>query len=252
MASSYELEFPFSYGAYLIDPERRPQFEAVIAALREALPPTMPVLVKMRVLPSIDDTVAVAKAAVAAGAGLLTVHGRTRRQGGGARTTGDNGERLASWPHIAAVKKAVSVPVIANGNVPDATAAASAIDATGCDGVMSGCGLLRDPGLFESGGEHHSIDEVCTDRNGNAGGDDSGVDDHLWKYGVGLACEYLDLADKLGSHCTAVSKHLLWMLDHRGFKKRAPKLREQVANLRFDREKEASPLSGIISMLRDV
>ena len=97
------------YGAYLLDSNRRDRLVALITALREVLPPAMPLLAKMRVLHDIQDTVTVARDMVAAGVGILTVHGRTRRQGGGVRqgSAGSGGERLASWPHIAAVKRAV-------------------------------------------------------------------------------------------------------------------------------------------------
>jgi tRNA-dihydrouridine synthase len=50
---------------------------------------------------------------------------------------------------MAAVKRAVSIPVIANGDVHDGTSALSTLRETGCDGVMLGRGALGNPFVFE-------------------------------------------------------------------------------------------------------
>lgn len=76
--------------------------------LREGL--SVPVSCKIRVFASVDHTVAYARMLAAAGAAALTVHGRTREQKGPLTGT-------ASWAHIRAVRRAVNVPVIANGNI---------------------------------------------------------------------------------------------------------------------------------------
>jgi tRNA-dihydrouridine synthase len=165
------------YGAFLLEPGRRAHLVAIVSALREALPASMPLLAKIRVLSDIGETVALARCLVASGVGVLTVHGRTRRQGGGAHTVGERGERLASWPHIRAVKAAVPVPCVANGNVPDAAAVDEALQFTGCDALMSGCGLLRNPMLFQP-----SVGNTVKDA------------DDEWRRVVGLACEYIELA----------------------------------------------------------
>ncbi|MEW5822512.1 MAG: tRNA dihydrouridine synthase DusB, partial [Cyanobacteriota bacterium] len=72
-------------------------------------------------------------------ASLITVHGRTRSQ----MYSG-----MANWNKIAEVKQAVSIPVIANGDVISPETAKKCLDITGCDGVAIGRGLLGDPWLL--------------------------------------------------------------------------------------------------------
>lgn len=74
------------------------------------------------------------------GADLITVHGRTRAQMYSGK---------ADWEMIALVKQAVSVPVIANGDVVSPETAANCLEITGCDGLAVGRGLLGDPWLLK-------------------------------------------------------------------------------------------------------
>ena len=70
----------------------------------------VPVTVKIRVFDNVERTVRYALQLQAAGASLIAVHGRTIKQ------KGPNAGR-ASWDQIKAVREAVGVPVIANGNI---------------------------------------------------------------------------------------------------------------------------------------
>ena len=74
------------------------------------------------------------------GASLLTIHGRTREQ-----LYAGKADRAC----MAAVKRAVTVPVLANGDVVSGESALSLLSETGCDGVMIGRGALGNPFLFE-------------------------------------------------------------------------------------------------------
>ena len=58
---------------------------------------------------------------------------------------------LADWTKIAAVKAALRIPVITNGNIRGLEDCHAALRETGCDGVMSGCGVLAEPSLFVGG-----------------------------------------------------------------------------------------------------
>jgi tRNA-dihydrouridine synthase B len=81
----------------------------------------------------------IARIAEAEGLNRITVHGRTRMQ----QFSG-----MSSAADIAAVKRAVRIPVIANGDVFSARDAARLLAETGADGVMIGRGALGNPFLF--------------------------------------------------------------------------------------------------------
>ena len=85
------------------------------------------------------NAVFVAKTLEAAGISMICVHGRTREQYYGGK---------ADWGIIAAVKAAVSVPVIGNGDVRSAADALRMSEETGCDYVMIGRGALGNPWVF--------------------------------------------------------------------------------------------------------
>lgn len=86
------------------------------------------------------NAVEIAKIIEAAGADAITVHGRTKDQ---------MYAPPVSLDEIANVKKAVSIPVIGNGDIVDGKSAKLVLDMTGCDFLMVGRGALGNPWIFQ-------------------------------------------------------------------------------------------------------
>jgi len=115
---------------------------AIVAAVVAVCAPRgVPVTLKMRTgwCHAQRNAVALARAAEDAGVAMLTVHGRTREQG----YTG-----LAEYDTIAAVKAAVRVPVVANGDIDGAAKARRVLAHTGADALMIGRAAMGRPWIF--------------------------------------------------------------------------------------------------------
>ena len=112
--------------------------EAVVAA---CAPHGVPVTLKLRTgwCQAHKNAVRLALAAERAGVQMIAVHGRTREQGYGG---------LAEFDTVAAVKAAVRVPVVANGDIDSPHKARAVLAATGADAIMLGRAAQGRPWIF--------------------------------------------------------------------------------------------------------
>ena len=110
----------------------------IVAAVADAV--QIPVTVKTRLgwCGSDADPISWCRQLQNAGAQLLTLHGRTREQGF---------KGSADWDAIAAVRAALSIPLIANGDINSPDDAMRCLERTGAAGVMVGRGTMGAPWL---------------------------------------------------------------------------------------------------------
>ena len=115
------------------------RIRAIIAAIRAALPPEIPVSAKLRLgwdsLDSIDEN---AEMAAEGGAAWITIHGRTRIQGY---------RPPAYWNPIGVVRARLGIPVVANGDIWSLEEFRRCREETGCIHFMLGRGALANPHL---------------------------------------------------------------------------------------------------------
>lgn len=183
------------YGAFLMDDLQLIEQLVTAAASRLA----KPVSCKIRLFPDISKTIEYARMLQAAGCSLLAVHGRLRE-------CKDNSAVRADWDGIAAVRAAVQIPVLANGDVQCMADAQRLMAHTKADGVMSAEPLLSDPALFSSSRQPEATIS------------------HMESYQV--CVEYLDLVASYPSHARMVKGHVHKLL--RGWLAEFTELRERI------------------------
>ena len=112
--------------------------EAVVAA---CAPHGVPVTLKMRTgwCARVKNALGIARAAESAGVQMVTVHGRTREQGY---------KGVAEYDTIAAIKAALKIPVVANGDIDSPEKASAVLRATGADALMIGRAAQGRPWIF--------------------------------------------------------------------------------------------------------
>ena len=157
---------------------------------------TIPLTVKIRLgwCENTTDPISFALGLQDAGAQLLTVHGRTRKQG----FSGN-----ANWEAIAKIKKSLNIPVIANGDIKNSKDAITCLEITNADGVMIGRASMGAPWLVGQ------IDEELKNNQTFKPPDA--------KMKISLSLEHLKLlVSKKGNHGLLIArKHMNWTC--RGF-----------------------------------
>ena len=130
-----------------------------------------------------------------AGAQMITIHGRTRKQGFSGK---------ADWEKIGQIKKALTIPVIANGDINSVANAKDCLKISKADGLMIGRGTMGSPWL---------VGQLYSFFNGG-----KLIDDPSPKEKLNIALEQLnDLIKLKGEHGFLIAKkHLNWTC--RGFK----------------------------------
>jgi len=124
-------------GSALLEDE--PRVAAILAAVVAAV--EVPVTLKIRTGPAPErrNAVRIARLAEDTGVQLLAIHGRTRACGFGGH---------AEYDTIAAVKAAVRIPVIANGDIETPQEARAVLERSGADGLMIGRAAFGRPWIF--------------------------------------------------------------------------------------------------------
>ena len=123
----------------------------IVSAVVECVP--IPVTVKIRSGWDHNsiNAVEIAKICEEAGASAICIHGRTRSQGYSGK---------ADLNIIKAVKEAVAIPVIGNGDIVDCFSAKKMLEETGVDAIMIGRGALGNPWIFKEISEYLENDIV--------------------------------------------------------------------------------------------
>ncbi len=118
----------------------------VAAVVAVCAPRGVPVTLKMRTgwCAAERNALALARAAEHAGVSMVTVHGRTRDQGF---------KGAAEYDTVAAIKAALRIPVVANGDIDSAHKARDVLERTGADAVMIGRAAQGRPWIFREIGE---------------------------------------------------------------------------------------------------
>ncbi len=115
--------------------------QIVTATVQACAPHGVPVTLKMRTgwCQAEKNALQLARAAQDAGVQMVTVHGRTREQGY---------KGAAEYDTVAAVKAALHIPVVANGDIDSAEKARTVLAATGADALMIGRAAQGRPWIF--------------------------------------------------------------------------------------------------------
>ena len=128
------------YGAFLLELE--PELAcALVRDLHQEI--DMPISVKVRLQPTLVQTISLCRRLQDAGAAAICIHARTRQM-----THQLDGCGAASWSAITTIVEALEVPVIANGGIASLQDVEACICQTSAAAVMAAEALLENPALF--------------------------------------------------------------------------------------------------------
>jgi tRNA-dihydrouridine synthase B len=186
--------------------------EAVVAA---CAPRGVPVTLKMRTgwCAAERNALRIARAAEGAGVAMVTVHGRTREQGY---------KGFAEYDTVGAVKAALRIPVVANGDIDSPEKARAVLAATGADAVMIGRAAQGRPWIFREvvhfleTGEHLPAPEVgqvkawllehLNDHYGLYGWEDDGAGVRSARKHIGWAVRALPGGESFRAHMNTLAR----------------------------------------------
>lgn len=131
----YKIVHNFNGAALMKEPELAAK---IVKSMKAAI--TVPLSIKIRLgWSDPGECLTFTKVLEDAGADLITIHGRTKAQGYAG---------VADWDMIRRAKQAVSIPVLANGDIHKAELMPKALEISGCDGVLIARGALGNPWIF--------------------------------------------------------------------------------------------------------
>ena len=235
------------FGAFLLDREHWPTVAACIQAMVHAT--ALPICAKIRLLPSVDETIDLVRMLHTAGCAMVAVHGRRRPPIGQHR-----GERLKQSADLDAVRQVCAacgraggcsgangnaagdgqgamddgrLHVLTNGNTQLASDVSANLAHTHADGLMAAEGVLRNPRLFKHAAAHSAPSSTdCPHFGARALVDGMAVSGalslersppslELSRDDVGsIALEYLALARD--EEISVVRSHVMWLLGKSG------------------------------------
>lgn len=132
----YKIVHNFNGAALMRDPDLA---TAIIKSIKANI--TVPLSVKIRLgWSDPHECLEFIKVVEAAGADLVTIHGRTKAMGYSG---------VSDWEMIGRAKKQVKIPVLCNGDIHKAELIPKALEVSGCDGVLIARGALGNPWIFK-------------------------------------------------------------------------------------------------------
>lgn len=201
--------------------------EELVREVSAALDVPFSVKLRLGLSDSRKNYIDVARRCVDAGAVAVALHGRTTKQGYSGK---------ADWSAIKALKDAVDVPVLGNGDVFTPEDAVRMLEETGCDYVMIGRGARNDPFIFEQANELLNTGSY-RERS------DAEKVDLFFEY-LALAREYGVDVNRVRSHAMSLSKGVYGAKELRQVLSRLKSIDEVEAAVR-DWQKEREILHSI-------